>query len=128
MNEKFQKTKEQKMSGKTKNEELSAAIESYKKNLNSVQFRGLVQEEKGGETLRILFDVPSSMPPIYAEVNKADVLEISRDDTGERASISLKRGSDFILSIAYVAGNEEDLPVDLQRILSGDRSEGSLIR
>ena len=95
-------------------EKLSEAIEQYKASLTSgVKVTGQTTEGDGKVWVVCRCGTGS---PICVEFKRADVLDIQRGGSGETATVSVKKDSDYVLVVAGIAGREDDLPAGLGRI------------
>ncbi len=103
------------------NDLFSAAIEKYKMSMEEVRLTGKVTKAHG--KLLIMLDVSAGTTPIGVEVNQADVLGIKQDqdDPESLAVVSLKRDSVYKVTIAGVAGYEQDLPSGLRHFFGSSR-------
>src|ERR1700761_1913672 len=98
-------------------EKLSEAIEQYKASLTSgVKVTGQTTEGDGKVWVACRSGTGS---PICVEFKRADVLDIQRGGSGETATVSVKKDSDYVLVVAGIAGREDDLPAGLGRIFEG---------
>jgi hypothetical protein len=103
---------------------LSEQIKKYKVSTETVTVKGMVEEDKEKNIVRVVLETPSGFPPVYADINEADVVLIAPHEPGESTAVQLKRGTDFVLSVVAVAGLEENLTLNVGDILRGD-FEGS---
>lgn len=114
------------MSTSENNNILSDRIKRYKARLESITMRGLIEEDKERQMVRIVFEVPSGFAPVYAEIGMSDVMLITPQESGKVGTVQVRRGADYILSMVTVAGLEEDLPQTIHDIVEGLFTEGGV--
>lgn len=103
---------------------LSEQIKKYKTSTETVTVKGMVEENKEKNLVRVVLETPAGFPPVYADINETDVVLIAPHEPGEATTVQLKRGTDFVLSVVAVAGLEENLSLNVGDIIRGD-FEGS---
>lgn len=95
-------------------EKLSEAIEQYKASLTSgVKVTGQTSE---GDGKVFVVSRSGAGTPICVEFKRGDVLDIQKSGSGETATVSVKKDADYVLTVAGIAGHEDDLPSGLSRI------------
>lgn len=106
--------KEQTMEkGAAKNtEKLSEAISQYKASLVA-KITGKVTED--GDKLSVVTKTPSGSP-ISVEFKRDDVVEVQQRGDGETATVAVKHNADYTVTVAGIAGHEDDLPAGLGSI------------